>query len=136
MKKRFVGILLVFMTIGGIVGGCESAADKVSKNIAKDCEQYKCQRRIVAINGITDTVLFSAEGRCSIERDADLPGTLTLNCKQAPHKYYKHFIGISDNVTFVSTQLEPLDESEYRTKILFKPENIIPNVDLIAGEQP
>lgn len=134
--RKYVLFILAVLVAALSVAGCESAADKVSTNIGKDCEQFKCQRRIIAVNGITDKVLFSVEGRCSIEKDEDLNGTLTLICKQAPHKYYKHFIGISDNVTFVSTQLEPLDESEYRTKILFKPENIVPNVDLIAGEQP
>lgn len=134
--KKWVFTLLTVLMAAFSVAGCESAADKVSTNIGKDCEQFRCQRRIVAVNGITDKVLFEVEGRCSIEKNEDLDGTLTLICKQSPNAYFKHFIGISDNVTFVSTQLAPLDESEYRTKILFKPENIVPDFDLITGEQP
>lgn len=136
MRKKWILTLLAVLVAALSIGGCTSAADKVSENIGTDCEQFKCQRRIVAVNGITDKVLFEVEGRCSIEKNEDLDGTLTLICKQGPNAYFKHFIGISDNVTFVSTQLQPLAESEYRTKILFKPENIVPDFDLITGEQP
>jgi hypothetical protein len=134
MRRKWIFSLLTVIMVALSIAGCTSSADKVSNNIGKDCEQFKCQRRIVAVNGITDKVLFSVEGRCSIEKDADLSGTLELICKQSRNAYYKHFIGISDNVTFVSTQLAPLPESEYRTKILFKPENIVPDFDLVTGQ--
>lgn len=44
-------------------------------------------------------------------------------------------VHISDNVTFVATQLENVNVSEYRTKIILKPENLVPDVDLVTGEQ-
>lgn len=132
--RKYVLFILAVVVAALSFAGCKSSADKVSTNLGKDCEQFKCQRRIVAVNGITDTVLFEVEGRCSIEKNKDLAGTLSLICKQSKNAYFKHFIGISDNVTFVSTQLEPLAESEYRTKILFKPENIVPNFDLVTGQ--
>jgi hypothetical protein len=131
-----VGILAMFFVVG-----CTSAADKVSTNIGKDCEQFKCQRRIVGVNGITDKVEFVVEGRCSIE-GSGLGGlrALVVLCKQAPGdgaaSYKKHYIGMSDNMFFISTQLKGLKESEYRTKILLKPENVVPDFDLITGDQP
>lgn len=116
------------------LAGCSSSADKVSDNLGKEAEAFKVQRRIVGINGITDKVLFEIEGRCSIEQNDALPANLEVICKQGPHDYRKHFVGLSDNVTWVSTQLHGLDVSEYRTKIILKPENIVPDFDLQTGQ--
>jgi len=110
--------------------GCVSDADRTSENLSTAAEQFEVQRLIVGINGITDTVLFEVEGRCSIERDGDL----VITCKHGADDFRKHYVGLSDNVTWVSTQLEPVDVSEYRTRIILKPENIIPNFDLETGE--
>ncbi len=52
-----------------------------------------------------------------------------------PKDFRKHFVGISDNVTFVATQLDGVDVSVYRTRIIIKPENIIPNLDLVTGDR-
>src|SRR5438105_1707807 len=96
-----------------VTTGCESNADKVSHNISTDCEQFKCQRRIIGINGITDKVEFLVEGRCSIEGDGlGRLNALIVTCKQGPgHNYKKHYVGMSDNMFFISTQLTPLPES-------------------------
>jgi hypothetical protein len=140
-KWKFAQLLIMLIMLAGVIGGCTSAADKVSTNIGKDCEQFKCQRRIVGVNGITDKVEFVVEGRCSIE-GSGLGGlrALVVLCKQAPGdsaaSYKKHYIGMSDNMFFISTQLKGLKESEYRTKILLKPENVVPDFDLITGDQP
>jgi hypothetical protein len=116
--------------------GCTSSADKVSDNLSKSAEQFEVQRKIIGINGITDKVLFSVEGRCSLEYGESMANTLDVICKQGPDNYKKHYIGLSDNVTFVSVQTKGLDVSEYRTRIIIKPENIVPNLDLITGETP
>lgn len=136
MKRRIVIIaaLVGFFALN-FNGTCASDADKVAKNISTKCEQFQCQRSIVGINGITDKVEFQVEGRCSVEGDG--LGTLhalVVTCKQGPKEYKKHYIGMSDNMFFVSTQLKALDASVYRTKIILKPQNIIPDFDLVAGE--
>lgn len=140
MKKlnfSLFGILipgLAVMVAAVVLGGCASDADKVSKNISTQCEQFNCQRRIVGVNGITDKVEFEVEGKCSIEGDGlGALNSLTVTCKQGPDEYKKHYIGMSDNMFFISTQLKPLAANEYRTKIVLKPQNIIPDLDLSVG---
>src|SRR5690606_34346315 len=81
--------------------GCTSDADKASRNLSTAAEQFEVQRSIVGINGITDEILFEVEGRCSIERDGDL----VVTCKHGPEDFRKHYVGLSDNVTFIATQL-------------------------------
>jgi hypothetical protein len=112
---------------------CTSDADRVSENISKGAEQFEVQRRIVGINGITDEVLFEVEGRCSLEMGDSMSGTLDIICKHGPNDFRKHYIGMSDNVSFVSTQIEGVNASVYRTRIILKPENIVPDFDLVTG---
>lgn len=130
MKYAAIPILIA---TGAIATGCSSDADVVSKNLSKSAEQFEVQRRIVGINGITDKVLFEVEGRCSLERGKSMENTLDVICKQGPNDYRKHYIGLSDNVTFISTQIKGLKVSEYRTRVILKPENIVPNFDLVTG---
>lgn len=129
--------ILIIPTIA--LTGCTGSADKVSENLSKDAEQFRIVRRIVGLNGITDKVIFEAVGRCSVEGDGlgNLAALLVI-CKD-PEGYKKHFIGQSDNTTFVVTQIEARNVSEFRTKFILKPENIIPDFDLVTSantEQP
>lgn len=123
-------LLLAIGALALLLVGCDSDASKVSENLSTAADQFEVQRHIVGVNGITDTVLFEVEGRCSIQRDGDL----VVTCKHGPDDYRKHFVGLSDNVTFISTQLEGVDADQYRTRIILKPENIVPNFDLVTGE--
>ena len=128
---RLAAALVVLLAV--LVTGCASNADKVSKNLGKECEKFECQRKIVAVNGITNDVLLEAEGRCSVE-DGPLLRSLEITCKHGPNDYRKHFVGLSDNTTYTVTQLAGLDVSEYRTKFIFRPEGIIPDFDLVTGD--
>lgn len=135
MKKITVVTLASSLALLGL-SACESDADKASRNVSKAAEQFEVQRRIVGINAITDKIIFDVEGRCSIERDGDvLQGALVVTCKHGPNDFRKHFVGLSDNVAYISTQDKGIDVSVYRTRIIIKPENIVPNLDLVTGER-
>lgn len=131
MTRTRTALALTAVLALPLLAACQSDADKVSKNISTQAEQFGVQRRIVGVNGVTDKVEFLVEGRCSIETPA---GRLEVTCKQGPNDYRKHVIGLSDNVFFISTQLEGIDASVYRTKIVLKPENIVPDFDLVTGQ--
>jgi hypothetical protein len=120
---------ILILALAGLLAACTSDADKVSRNLSTAAEQFEVQRHIVDLNGITDEVLFEVEGRCSIERDGDL----VVTCKHGPDDFKKHYVGLSDNVTFVAVQTEVMDADEYRTRIVIKPENIVPDFDLVTG---
>lgn len=121
-------VVIVFGLL--LVVGC-SQADTASNNISKEAEKFQVQRKIVGINGITDKVLFEVEGRCSVEKGESLGGVYDVICKHGDDDYRKHYLGLSDNVTFISTQLKGIDVSEYRTKIIIKP--AVPDLDLLTG---
>lgn len=127
MKKLTLTLLVV---PAAIVAGCGSNADTVSDNIAKEAEKFNVGRRIVVTNSITDKAVFLVEGRCSFENP---PGRLDVVCKDAPGKYTKASIGLGDNTTWASVQLGKISVSEYRTKIILRPESLIPDLDLVTG---
>lgn len=111
--------------------GCTSDADKASENIATAAESFEVQRTIVGINGITGATIFYAEGRCSFEYGAQ---RVDVTCKYGPDEYRKHVFLLGDQDSVVVTQEESIDVSEYHTRIILKPQNIIPEFDIMVGE--
>lgn len=80
------------------------------------------------LNGITDKYILSVEGRCSLGNQDDAK-ELTVTCKTGPSAYKKHYLGLSDNVTYFAEQLEDADVSVYHYRVVFKPQTIVPDID-------
>jgi hypothetical protein len=110
-----------------VLAGCSTDADVAAKNLSVAADQFEIDRRVVFFNGITDTYLLSIEGRCSIFDDGN---QLEVTCKIGPDAFKKHFLGLSDNVSYFVEQLETADVSEFHYRVIFKPEVIIPDIDL------
>lgn len=133
MKK--IAAALAVVAMAGLLTGCASDADRVADNLSKSAEQFEVQRRVVFFNGITDKYLLTIEGRCSVETtDSALGGSLEVTCKVADNAYKKHFLGLSDNVSYFVEQTETKDVSEYNYRVIFKPENIVPDIDLKTSQ--
>lgn len=128
MKKIITLALAAALLLGGLVA-CSSDADVVSQNISTAADNFEIQRRIVFYNGITGDYILEVEGLCSIGND-DKPGRLSVTCKVGPKAYKKHFLGLSDNVTFFAEQLDPASVSAYHYRVVFKPEEIVPDIDM------
>lgn len=127
-----------FVAVVGAVGltACTSQADTASNNLSTAAEQFEVNRRITAINGITDAVMLEVEGRCSVETsESMLAGGLEITCKIGPNEYVKHFVGLSDNVSYVVQQLDTTDVSVYHHRVLLKPENLLPEFTYDVGQQ-
>ena len=125
MKKFFFLPLLILVLMGQ---GC-SDADTVSYNISKDADYFKVDRRIVFYNGITGEYMLTIEGLCSLGNN-DSAGQLTVTCKTGPASFKKHFLGLSDNVTYFVEQMDGSNVSEYHYKVVFKPAAIIPDIEI------
>jgi hypothetical protein len=124
MKKLIV--LLLAMVI--LLAGCPRDADVASYNLSYEADQFKIFRRVVFYNGITDNYILVVEGYCSL--DVDLDGDLTVTVKTEDGKYLKHFLGLSDNVTYFAEQLQSEAVSTGLYKVLFKPSVIIPDIEV------
>ena len=118
-----------------LIAGCNSDANIASRNLSKAADMFEIDRRIVFYNGITSGYILTIEGKCSLG-NYDSQKELTVTCKTGPSSYKKHFLGLSDNVTFFAEQLDAADVSVYHYRVIFKPQEIIPDVDLrTSGEE-
>lgn len=132
-RKKTTAVAAI-LAATAILTGCTRDADRASDNLSKAADQFEIERRIVFFNGITDKYLLTIEGRCAIEPDGE-GGKLDVTCKIGEDQYKKHFLGLSDNVTYFVEQTESADVSVYHYRVIFKPENIIPDLDFEGGEQ-
>lgn len=126
-NKLFLIVLLIILVVFGV--GCRTDADVVSENLSKSADQFQVMRRVVFYNGITGDYILTIEGLCSLGNFDD-PGELTVTCKTGDDSYKKHFLGLSDNVTYFAEQLDGRSVSAYHYKVIFKPETILPDIDL------
>lgn len=119
---------LVALAAAGVLGlgACASDADVASENLSKAADQFEIVRRVVFVNGITDKYLFVVEGRCSINHSGE---QLEVTCKAAGGEFKKHFLGLSDNITYFAEQLEGANVSTDHYRVIFKPEVLVPDVD-------
>lgn len=108
--------------------GC-TEADVASHNLSRDADSFKISRRIVFFNGITDKYLLSVEGLCSLGNQ-DKARELTVTCKTGANTYKKHFLGLSDNVSFFSEQLDDASVDTYHYRVIFRPETLLPSIKM------
>ena len=123
--KRVLGVILTAI----LLVGCEREADVASRNVSVAADQFEVMRRVVFFNGITDTYLLTIEGLCSLGNNDDA-GELTVTCKVGPTSYKKHFLGLSDNVSYFVEQLEAAKVDTYHYRVTFRPSTIIPDLDI------
>lgn len=126
--KKITGSALLLGVLA-LVAGCEQPADVASRNISKAADNFEISRRVVFYNGITDTYLLSIEGLCSIG-NTDRSREITVTCKTGPNEYKKHYLGLSDNVTFFAEQIASANVSTYYYRVVFRPQTIIPDLQL------
>lgn len=112
-----------------LAAGCSSDATVASHNLSKAADMFEIDRRVVFYDAIQGTYLLSIEGRCSITKD-NVDTQLEVTCKTGPGIFKKHFLGISDNVTYFAEQVESAGVDVYRYRVIFKPEVIVPDIDL------
>ncbi len=133
MKKTIAALAALAAIVLATGSGCASDAQRASENASVAADNFEVLRRITVVNTWNGEILWDVTGRCSL--DIDRPQALVLTCKEAPNEYKKHHISLGGHVAWTSTQLQAIDVDVYHTRIIFKPQNIVPNVDLSLGNQ-
>jgi hypothetical protein len=132
MKKKITMMIIGLMAVITLVG-CTTEADTVSQNLSKSADSFEVQRRVVFVNGITDKYLLSVEGLCAL--DASDSKKVSITCKVGEGQYKKHYLGLSDNVTYFIEQTDAKYEDAFHYKVVFRPESIIPDIDLQTSNE-
>lgn len=129
MKRKLSTALISFFVVIILAACMDTEADTVSQNLSKSADSFEVQRRIVFFNGITDEYLLVVEGLCSLGNyDSSL--RMSVTCKVGEDEYKKHYLGLSDNVSFFAEQLDAKKEDPFRYKVLLRPESLIPDIEV------
>lgn len=126
MKKLILAACIGLGSLAGL-SACTDA-DIASYNLSRAADQFEVMRRVVFYNGITGDYILSVEGLCSLG-NSDKSGELSVTCKTGPNEYKKHFLGLSDNVTYFAEQMAGVGVSTYHYRVIFKPQTILPDID-------
>lgn len=127
-KKHLVArILFAFMMVIAIVlccaimTGCETReADMVSYNLSLEADNFNNVRQITVINCLQGDILFQMTGKMSITADT-ADNQLEVIVETENGTYKKHFIGLSDNVTYVVEDITEGHVDKYNYTINFNP---------------
>lgn len=119
--------VLALLLAAATIAGCTDA-DIASRNLSKAADQFEVTRRIVFYNGITGDYMLTVEGLCSLGNN-DKVRELSVTCKVGPGTFKKHFLGLSDNVTFFVEQMDPMPVGTHHYRVVFKPQTILPDID-------
>jgi len=123
--KRWLFVAVVIFTLAG----CAPQSDVASRNLSVAADNFEITRRIVFYNGINGDYILTIEGLCSLGNNDD-PGELSVTCKVGPTAYKKHFLGLSDNVTYFAEQIEYAEADVYHYRVIFRPSVIIPDIEI------
>lgn len=127
MNLRKISMLAAILALPLLEAACTNDAQVASYNLSQAADNFKINRRIVFYNGVTGDYMLTIEGLCSQEQEAR---KLSVTCKTGEGAYKKHFLGLSDNVTYFSEQMEPAQVGVYQYRVTFKPSVILPSIEL------
>jgi basic membrane lipoprotein Med (substrate-binding protein (PBP1-ABC) superfamily) len=103
--------------------GC-SEASRVSDNLSQEADNFNVTRILTVINVRTDTVLYQMTGNFSINIDSD--GDLDVIGENPNGTYYKHFVRIPPEITYIVQDLGTTTVSKHQYEINFNPDMILP----------
>ena len=132
MERKIASVLIAATLVVGIVSGC-SEKDRVESNLTKEADNFNVAREVTVINCIEGDVLFQMSGRMAITADVD-DNQLEIIVENNDGTYVKHFVGLSDNVTYVIEDLNlgENDVNKYQYTLNFNPNMWLPvEVDTI-----
>jgi hypothetical protein len=126
VKKN--ALIIAGLSALSALAGCNDA-DVASRNLSTAADNFQINRRIVFYNGITGEYMLTIEGLCSKDTDST-DRKLAVTCKVGPDQYKKHFLCLSDNVTYFIEQIDASNVSPYHYKVVFKPSVIVPDISI------
>lgn len=131
-KRKIVAVILAVVAMSMLLMGCDQRqADDVSYNLSLRADNFEDVRQITVINCLQGDVLFQMTGKMSIEVDSS-DNQLEIVVEDEHGEFKKHFIGLSDNVTYVVEDITSGDVDKYSYTLNFNPQMWIPvNVETI-----
>ena len=117
-RKRIMAVLSVCL-LAAILAGC-TEADRVSRNVSRQADNFNVMRRVMVINTRTDTPLLEVIGRLSVNtKDGDI--NIIIEVEQGVYK--KHFVSMNQYTVYVVEDINGIAVSPYHYEI-----NVLPQM--------
>ena len=123
MKYTFAIIAALALSLTS----CDQESQRASYNVSMAAHNFEVNRRAVFYNGITGEYILTIEGLLSATTEE---GRLAIIVKTGPNSYKKHYLGLSDNVTYFVEQVESVSADPYHYRVIFRPTNIVPDIEI------
>ena len=128
MKKAIC--ILACTALAVTLAACSTEAERVSYNLSQQADSFNDIRQVTVINCLQGDVLFQMTGKMSITADP-AENQLEIVVEDENGEYKKHFIGLSDNVTYVVEDVTTGDVNQYKYTLNFNPKMWLPEVATI-----
>ncbi len=124
--RKIVAIFMITLLIVCFIVfiGCERQSDIVSYNLSLEADNFNVARKLTVINQRTDTILFQITGNFSIEKEMD--GDLAVIGENSNGTYYKHFVYLSSEISYVVEDLGTTSVNKRDYMINFNPDMLLP----------
>lgn len=123
MRKTSIFAIIAILAIAFVLAielsGC-TEADRVQHNLTQEADNFNIYRELTVIDCITGDTLFQMTGKMSITADT-ADNQLEIIVEGDDGRYRKHFVGLSDNVTYVIEDITGADVSRYQYSLNFNP---------------
>lgn len=123
MKKKLIITIVTILALFTLTGCNE--ADRVSQNLSQEADNFNVVRQLTVINCIQGDVLFQMTGKMSITSD-NADNQLEVIVEDADGSYQKHYVGLSDNVTYTVEQKGSKNVDRYQYTLNYNPKMWIP----------
>ena len=95
------------------------------KNRSMQADNFNDYRQLTVINCLQGDVLFQMSGKMSITADTT-DNQLEIIVEDENGDYKKHFVGLSDNVTYVVEDITSKDVERHKYTLNFNPRMWLP----------
>ena len=123
--KKLICIVLAAVAVLVVFTGCDTEASRVSYNLSQQADNFNNVRQVTVINCLQGDVLFQMTGKISITADT-ADNQLEIIVEDENGQYKKHFIGLSDNVTYVVEDITSGNVDKYKYTLNFNPKMWLP----------
>lgn len=115
-----------FLLLFGLTS-CSQESEVAARNVSLAAHNFEVNRRAVFYNGITGEYILTIEGLLSVTENGD---RLEVIVKTGPKEYKKHYLGLSDNVTYFVEQIDSVQSDPFHYRVVFRPATIVPDIEI------
>lgn len=125
MKKRNKVVTIIAAVACVLCLVACTQAERVSHNLSQQADNFNNVRQLTVINCIQNDVLFQMTGKMSITVDS-VDNQLEIVVEMEDGTYKKHFVGLSDNVTYTVEDITGESVDKYKYTLNFNPKMWLP----------